>query len=45
MVIVVSLKLATRTRHWNWIYHLILWVSVLLVWPFVYVLSVLFPSI
>lgn len=40
----VTLKLCLRTHAWSWITHLVYWLSLALLFPFVYVVSVLWPS-
>eukprot|EP00879_Flechtneria_rotunda_P026149 GHRR01027857.1.p1 GENE.GHRR01027857.1~~GHRR01027857.1.p1 ORF type:complete len:108 (-),score=18.24 GHRR01027857.1:21-344(-) len=39
----VTLKLCVRTHAWSWITHLVYWLSVALLLPFVYVISILWP--
>lgn len=43
LILVVTLKLAIRTRHWNWISHVCYWLSLMLLLPFIYVVSIVFP--
>uniref|UniRef100_A0A383WKY7 Phospholipid-transporting ATPase n=1 Tax=Tetradesmus obliquus TaxID=3088 RepID=A0A383WKY7_TETOB len=40
----VAFKLCLRTHSWNWITHLVYWLSLALLFPFVYVVSILWPS-
>jgi hypothetical protein len=43
MVLVVTLKLCTRTRNWNWITYLTYGLSLATLLPFIFVLSMLWP--
>jgi len=40
----VTLKLSLRTLCWSWITHLVYWLSLALLFPFVYVISILWAS-
>lgn len=40
----VALKLCTRTHAWSWITHLVYWLSLAVLFPFVYVVSILWPQ-
>lgn len=40
----VTLKLSLRTHCWSWITHLVYWLSLALLFPFVYVISILWAS-
>jgi hypothetical protein len=44
LVICVTLKLSLRTHCWSWITHVVYWLSVALLFPFVYVISILWAS-
>jgi hypothetical protein len=44
LVLTVTLKLSLRTHCWSWITHLVYWLSLALLFPFVYVLSILWDS-
>jgi len=44
LIVVVTLRLCVSTRHWNWITHLCYWLSLGLMFPFIYVLGILWPG-
>eukprot|EP00775_Hariotina_reticulata_P007204 gene7204-7418_t len=44
LVFAVALKLCLRTHCWSWITHLVYWLSLAVLFPFVYVISILWPS-
>jgi hypothetical protein len=44
LVVVVTLQLCLSTRFWNWITHLCYWLSLALMFPFIYVLGILWPG-
>lgn len=43
LIIIVTLKLSIRTRHWNWVTWLVYGLSLALMLPFIYVLGFLWP--
>lgn len=44
LTLTVTLKLSLRTHCWSWITHVVYWVSIGLLLPFVYVISILWAS-
>jgi len=44
LVFAVALKLCLRTHCWSWITHLVYWLSLAILFPFVYVISILWPQ-
>lgn len=44
LVFTVTLKLCMRTHTWTWITHLVYWISLALLFPFIYMLSNLWPN-
>lgn len=44
LVFAVTLKLCMRTHAWTWITHLVIWLSLALLFPFLYILGILWPA-
>ncbi|PNW71492.1 hypothetical protein CHLRE_16g656500v5 [Chlamydomonas reinhardtii] len=42
MIVTVNLKIATRTRYWTWVNHLLIWASIAIWWPYVIGYSAVF---